>query len=406
MSETHTDARHEFITDGPTWLRKGRVPCLDGLRGIDISLVLMNHASHSAGFVAPFFIPILVRMRLGIDNFLITSGFLITLLLVREYNKTQTISVKDFYFRRALRLFPGYAAFLLVMFLLTRWDQVHLSASDWRGLITHTVNFLPKPSPDVGHIWSLSTQEQFYLLYPLLIFALGPKRSIPVLVGYLAFAPILRLIIWFGFPQYGEMVSFWSFTRFDTIITGCLLALFAFDPEFRRRTHMSDRKALFVGLGLLFGLFAVSLVCIKSSVFFISVGYFLRNVCIAGIAWLCLNHTEGWVGRALKSRLLSSMGVMCYSIYLWQQFFFSSHHAGLIHRWPWNLIPIAVCAIASYHLIEMPFVRLKERRAFSRQALETARREELRHLNDALGPVHADPHPASPRAPQLAEATE
>src|SRR5262245_56876014 len=97
----------------PSWVLKGHVPSLNGLRGVSIALVVVHHqvlawgqgGSGIAGFI-------------GVDVFFVISGFLITLLLLREERRTKTVSLRSFYFRRACRILPAYAAFLLVLLAL------------------------------------------------------------------------------------------------------------------------------------------------------------------------------------------------------------------------------------------------------------------------------------------------
>src|SRR5688572_30238235 len=107
------------------WLLRGRVSCLDGLRGIAILLVLLAHVSQTHGLSAPGPLRVLAGYgALGVDLFFCVSGFLITLLLVRELERTRTISLRGFYMRRALRILPAYLLFVLIV-----------SALAWGGLL-------------------------------------------------------------------------------------------------------------------------------------------------------------------------------------------------------------------------------------------------------------------------------
>src|SRR5207244_1141178 len=151
---------------------------------------------------APRLTPLCVRVgTTGVDVFFAISGFLITLLLLRELEHSGTLSLKRFYLRRALRLIPAYLAFLIVLFGLSRMGLTHVSERAWLGALTYTVNFHLGYTPWEGlHFWSLSAEEQFYLLWPPLLLLLRPKRARFMVLAYLAAAPALRLLLWIGFP--------------------------------------------------------------------------------------------------------------------------------------------------------------------------------------------------------------
>lgn len=166
-----------------------RFDALDGLRALSVVAVVWHHTSGTTG--ASF----LTKGYLGVDFFFAISGFLITTLLIREYQSTQRISLRKFYARRALRILPLYYATLLLYVLLvaaTRRDQ-----PDGRQFFEHLPAFLTFTSNwfvDLAHAnsvtfyfaWSLATEEQFYLLWPPLLvgaLVLGRRRVwVPVTV--------------------------------------------------------------------------------------------------------------------------------------------------------------------------------------------------------------------------------
>jgi peptidoglycan/LPS O-acetylase OafA/YrhL len=139
------------------------MPSLDGLRAVSILIVLLGHLSGTHGFV---------RLNLGIGDyahlgvvvFFVISGFLITTLLMQEYRLHGTISLKLFYARRSVGIFPASYGYLAVIGFFGALGVFHLTWSDmWHGM-TYTMNYAPLRSWQVGHLWSLSVEEQFYLL--------------------------------------------------------------------------------------------------------------------------------------------------------------------------------------------------------------------------------------------------
>ena len=148
------------------------IPSLDGLRAVSICLVLLAHAS--------WFLPVWLTRTSpfryivgsgtnGVAAFFVVSGFLITSLLLNEQQKTGSISLKRFYFRRTLRIFPPYYAFMLVMLGLWATHFVNLDPAAVKAALTYTWALIPlqQESGLIAHCWSLSIEELFYLLWPL-----------------------------------------------------------------------------------------------------------------------------------------------------------------------------------------------------------------------------------------------
>src|SRR5947208_208815 len=141
----------------PVWINSGRIPALDGLRAIAVGFVLLAHVHRTSGFpnLAP---PRAVGYigTVGVDVFFLLSGFLITTLLCREYDRTRRTSLRAFYLRRILRIVPAYVCFLLFVLALQLSGNADVSGWDWVASATYTMNFVPRPAWEVGHIWSLS----------------------------------------------------------------------------------------------------------------------------------------------------------------------------------------------------------------------------------------------------------
>jgi peptidoglycan/LPS O-acetylase OafA/YrhL len=342
----------------PAWLWRGQVPSLNGLRGISILLVLLSHLERQGTLISRRFWYVGELGHVGVDMFFVISGFLITLLLIRERGRTGSVSIKEFYVRRAFRILPAYTVFLLGLLGLSLLGHAQLRGSDWLGALTYTVSFLPQPSWEVGHIWSLSVEEHFYLVWPL-VFWLWPRRAWVVACAYLAVTPGLRLLIHDAWTDLS--VQHCTLTRVDTIAVGCCLAFLAASPSARRRLRLSAVPALLVGVGLLAALLVSQVVALRSAEYDLLVHPPLSALCFAGLIWIGINHGQTRLGRLLNSRPLVVLGLLSYSIYLWQQPVLNPRGASALCRWPFNLGFIALCAAGSYLLIESPLLRLKER---------------------------------------------
>jgi peptidoglycan/LPS O-acetylase OafA/YrhL len=187
-----------------------------------------------------------------------------------------------------------------------------------------------------------------------------PHRARKAVAVYLVAAPVLRLLVW-GFARaHLDMVDCWTPTRMDSIAAGCLLALLAVDPVFRRRTQWSGRQALCLG-ALSLAMLIVSLVARRYTLYDIAFGYSVNAGAIAVLVWICMNQGDGAFAHLLNSRPLVTLGTLSYSLYLWQQPFLNPHNMGWACGWPVNLCFAVVAAAASHYCIEAPFLRLKDR---------------------------------------------
>jgi peptidoglycan/LPS O-acetylase OafA/YrhL len=297
-------------------------------------------------------------MGWGVSLFLVISGFIITITLLREIGRSGTVSIRGFHFRRAIRLLPVYAAYLIVVLCFSGANLTHVSRLDWAACLTATVNYLQEPGEAVGHLWSLSLQEQFYLLWPPLLIWLGVHRSRRVLIGCIVAAPVLRLLIYK--LSTGTIETSWlTVTRIDNIAIGCLLALCVQEERFRVRT-----RALFHSSGKVT---ALALAGIAAS-WFLSRTSFRYDLTLhqsvlaafwAVVLLACVCGQDSWIHRVTEARFVMVLGAASFSIYVWQQLFLWNHVVHWFDVWPTNILMTALVAAASYTFIEVPLVRLR-----------------------------------------------
>ncbi len=293
--------------------------------------------------------------RLGVDLFFVLSGFLITLLLFREQDRDGRISLRAFYTRRSLRILPAYYTYLAFVSLLWATGQIKLSASDWVGPLTFLTN-LTSPSRILGHTWSLSVEEQFYLCWPLILFTFGRRQAVFVLIGVSCFAPIARFIVVRRWP--GDYASFITPCVADSIAFGCLLAYVVVSCP--RVVAWVERRAgaVLILSALLIGFAFVQTGPIRVPSFLTSSVW--RIALASGIlATIGLRHSP--LGRLLGSQPVAWVGVLSYSLYLWHQPFLVAHSTEWYCQRPVNILLTVAAAIASHYLIERPFLRIKDR---------------------------------------------
>jgi peptidoglycan/LPS O-acetylase OafA/YrhL len=330
-----------------------RIPSLDGIRALSILMVIAWHLNSSD--TAPWLAPLwrIDAGNLGVRVFFVISGYLITSLLLVEHARTGTISLRRFYLRRAFRIMPAFYAFLIVMAAASAIGLLDTSTSSVIRAATYTANYASGESGwNVGHSWSLAVEEQFYLLWPGLIVLLGLRRSFIGALAMLLIAPFVRTLAlsghWGDNPRYAfEAVA-------DALATGCLLAywrpaLWEWRP-YRRLLEMRSMMAWPVVI------FALAAMTVRWPYFGALLGVSLVNLAIAvWIDW-CLRFPETWVGRILNLRIVAFIGVLSYSLYLWQQPFLRKGHA---LPFPVSVALIGVLALASYYFVERPMLRMR-----------------------------------------------
>jgi peptidoglycan/LPS O-acetylase OafA/YrhL len=362
-------------TSVPAWLAGGRIPGLDGLRALAILLVIFAHSRFSGDDV-----PILRMLRgrcgfLGVQVFFVLSGFLITTLMLREIHRTGRLHLGYFYFRRAVRIVPVYAAYLAFLALLSVGGLVRIGGGNWLTAATWTVNLVPGSTPwPMCHFWSLCVEEHFYLLWPLLMAVLplaACRRAVTVcLAGVLG----MRWLVLLAFPD--AAVDLLTFTRIDDIAFGCGLAFLAQDAVWRARLgRIADSGRWRT---VVIASFLVSQIVFSNVVgsrllphVMLQIGIGLANdinaLTIVVLMWFVLTRPDGFWGRLLNHPLAVTLGVLSYSAYLW--------HLPLCERapswmglFPQNLLFIFAAAWLSYRLIEKPFLSLKDRQATALRA--------------------------------------
>lgn len=336
--------------------RGDHVPSLDGLRAISIVLVLLGHLSGSTGFV---------RLNLGIGDyahlgvvvFFVISGFLITRLLLSEHARKGYVSLKLFYARRALRLFPASYAFVACVWLLWLAGIVHLQSRDLWHAVTYTVNYLPQAGWEIGHLWSLSVEEQFYLLWPLAFVTLGPRRAIWVAAGVILLGPAARSASWLflkGTPYYG--LSMFPMVA-DSLAMGCLLA--------RSRSWLEEQGWYLRLFRPVYSAGLLLLVVLANRYMGFSVvsilGSSVINVSLAILIHRSVYAPDDWIGRVLNWKPIVFVGALSYSLYLWQQLFLNRNSTAWICAFPQNLMFAIAAALGSYFLLEKPLLKLRHR---------------------------------------------
>jgi peptidoglycan/LPS O-acetylase OafA/YrhL len=180
-----------------------RIPALDGLRAVSIGLVLIGHLAGTPRFASVSAIQLFGDVgNLGVTIFFVISGFLITNLLLQEQADTGRIRLRAFYARRAFRILPAVLTYFVVLAIAAiAISAVRVPADDWTHALTFTMNYHQTRGWWLGHLWSLSVEEQFYFLWPAAIVLLGRRSSLWLAASAVALAPLWRLAAWWIWPD-------------------------------------------------------------------------------------------------------------------------------------------------------------------------------------------------------------
>ncbi|HBB86414.1 MAG TPA: acyltransferase [Blastocatellia bacterium] len=329
---------------------RSRIPSLDGLRGIAILLVVICHLSFGITALPNHLNAFLSSLGgLGVRIFFVLSGFLITTILIKEQQRGG-IRLGRFYLKRTLRIFPAY--YFMIFCVAVLWaigsGLVESTKSDLIHALTYTINYHAS-GWTLGHAWSLSVEEQFYLLWPACLLFLNRRTAVKVAILVVILCPLVRYVYWVSTADVWTLYRFESVA--DSLAVGCLLAL----RPLRRFPGIA--VAIIVG----------SILCLNYLSMTRFVGFYLLlgiTFCNFGIAvciqWATTNQA-GRVSELLNSRALSYLGVISYSVYLWQQVFLNPAGGKLSFKFPINLLLIAAVSLFSFYTIEQPALRFRQR---------------------------------------------
>lgn len=337
-------------------------------------MVLLTHAQTGTGIVwrAPVRWAIL-NSALGVHVFFAISGFLITSILLKEHDRQGTLDLRRFYLRRVARIFPAfyaYVGFVAAMVaagaLAIPWLRV-ASAATFTWNYSHLwspINLYAPPASalnadHLAHFWTLSIEEQFYLVWPSALVFLGIGRSgKAVLVAALAM-PFLRFGTHLAFPSLREYECITMFhTASDPILFGVLAALWS-DGKIRLPLARLVAWKPTGAVCLLVALVLVPALGERARPFLNYVTPFADGAAASlFLLWLLANRPR--LASALEWRPLVWLGQLSYSLYLWQE---PLTMLGPFHvPFPWNVPASVVVACGSYYLIENPARRALRRR--------------------------------------------
>ncbi len=324
-----------------------RIPTLDGIRALSILLVIASHA------VDRYEYPAIMRAgTVGVLIFFSLSGYLITTKLLDEYQRSGSISLRNFYVRRAFRILPPAVVFLGVVWLLNLTGVVICSPAAVRAALFFYTNYFEFGGPGwrVSHFWSLSVEEHFYLFWPFLLLAFAVSNGWKT-----AAMAALGISVWRMVDNHYGIISnlfgadlqanlHRTDLTADVLLWGCCLA-------FLLRRPIAMPKVVST-LGAAFALTLMIALTINEVGHATPLTHLLPTVFLFAV----VTAPGAPFGRFLDLAPLRFVGELSYSLYIWQQLFLGG--AKPLLPLPLAILAIFACAFASQRLIERPCMRL------------------------------------------------
>jgi peptidoglycan/LPS O-acetylase OafA/YrhL len=333
-----------------------RIPLLDGWRAIAIVMVLVHHVVQGFYATQDSYAADVTRYgAFGVDIFFGLSGLLITRLLLDEWDAKGSVQLRQFYVRRAFRILPPVFVLLAVVVaagLAKSTLEVISSLLFFRNYVPSRITGF-----STGHLWSLSIEEHFYLIWPGLLVLLGPRRSRPAAVWLALCFGLWRMIeSQLAAPLFPEVPShFRTDLRLDALLWGSATAFLLDGAREQMKLARQTR--------LPYWLAAVAIAML-------SVRYYspLTSVLLAPLIPIVLAgtlvHPKWWISRALGWTPVAWLGRISYSLYLWQELFLTpgwEPASQWWRHWPWNLPAALAAATLSYYFVEKPLIRTGRR---------------------------------------------
>jgi len=327
-------------------------PDIDGLRAVAVSSVLLYHA----------FPTLLPGGFIGVDVFFVISGYLITQLVTAEL-RTGSFSLRVFYQRRVRRILPPLLLILALSgafgwFIMTPLElQVLGAAIGWsagflaNGFFARSAGYFESTSysSPLLHLWSLGVEEQFYLLWPLMLIAAARRRiTAPVLQAVIGTS--LAISIWGAWDS--PVIHFYRLScRAWELAAGGLLAVRAQPLPAGRSANLLSLAGLLLAAG--------GFRLIRGEMPFPGAWALIPTL---AATLLIAAGPRAWINdRILGSPFCVFVGRISYSLYLWQQPFLFSGLDGPIWNFPLNVVFIAIATLGSYYLVEKPSLKLRQR---------------------------------------------
>lgn len=344
------------------------MPGLDGVRAVAVIAIIIYHLNPqwlSGGF-------------LGVDTFFVISGYLITSLLLTEYHNTGKIELMSFWLRRVKRLIPAVLFLVMGVIVLSlifmpmeiqkvRADSIAaiFYVSNWWYIMQNVDYFEQFAVQPLKHLWSLAIEEQFYLVFPIVLLSLlsfiRRLKSIRIIFLILLVISMIAMMVLYVPNENVARVYFGTDTRIQTLLMGVLLALVW--PPFQLKAKVNTQMRMMIDTAGVVGL-AILFICFKfvsetNSILYYGGFFLISTVTLLVIASSV--HPSGYFAKFLGNKVFTFIGSRSYSLYLWHYpIIVLIHHQFVQGQIPplvyvVEILLMVLMAEFSYKFIEQPF---------------------------------------------------
>jgi len=347
----------------PRWKRvqdlQARIPQLDAVRGLAILAVILHN--QSGKYPSLHLSRVFANGWMGVDLFFVLSGFLITGILLDT--KGSEGWLKSFYIRRCLRIWPLYFAVILFFFVAVPWLRpaqgrvVFERSSPWWSFTLFLQNFfvphLSGAAGSLGVTWSLAVEEQFYLVWPWVVWYCSTAQLRGIALSVICVSPLLRVFL------LGRGVDLYTntFCRLDGLMAGALMALLTRSADFV--------PSRFVRRAAIAFLVAATMAFVLEAIHLRWMVYSMSAMASLSLVYLAVYSKTAWIQRVVTSRFLVYTGTISYGLYLLHKIPFDVADALHLDRQPVVAAPLLLLAsfgmaVLSWHLLEKPCLSLKK----------------------------------------------
>jgi peptidoglycan/LPS O-acetylase OafA/YrhL len=335
-----------------------RIPQLDAVRGVAILVVMLHNIGlkyplpHTEGWFRYGW--------MGVDLFFVLSGFLITGILL-DTKQTEGY-FKNFYVRRCLRIWPLYYSLIFFMFVVVRflnraeYQDVLRTASPWWAFPLFLQNFLlPVSTNAAGPLavtWSLAIEEQFYVVWPLLVRFCSAKHLCQIAAAEMCISPALRYYLSLHHIDLYTNV----FCRLDGLMAGALLALLVRSGNFVASKPVKRAWVLLAVAGVL--------AFVTASLGAEWIVYSFTALASASFVYVSMFSPQRWLQMLMTNRFLTYTGTISYGLYLLHKIPFGMVQAFHLDQNSYLPLPVIfvasfALAVLSWNVLEKPFLKLK-----------------------------------------------
>lgn len=341
----------------------------DGIRAISILMVLITHLGLLSLFPEnrwfEYRFSSLISGTTGVNIFFTISGFLITSILLTEYNLKGKINLKNFFLKRILRLLPPYILLLIIIYIFIVLNFIEKNYGALFLSFFYLTNFAPDKYYllELGHTWSLAVEEQFYLTWPFII-QLFKRGKILIFTLFILFISILFIQFSHPFTIQVSDIEFkfsnpnrWLIPAIAPIAIGCSSAVFLiYKNDYIMYAFTKKYHLILLALALFFAPLYIPIGLHKFYTLIQSIGVALF------LLWIVANQ-ESSITKLLELKPIRYIGKISYGLYVYQGLFLTTGPTKklLIQTFPLNIFLTILTAILSHHLFESQFIKIKKK---------------------------------------------